>query len=149
MSETTSDNDDTVRSLAIRTYLNAAYSLYPHVVGRELDSLLWSSNHVRFDWKAMLVTNFSKQGGGGSTMPLTFAVPRAFTEVLKQWTMREKNNFLYTIAKRKVYVYDGIVHSEDPKKNMSKNNKKKLKNDRIQRVEFGTLPHLPLCPSIV
>ena len=66
MSETTSDNDDTVRSLAIRTYLNAAYSLYPHVVGRELDSLLWSSNHVRFDWKAMLVTNFSKEGFGGS-----------------------------------------------------------------------------------
>jgi len=66
----------------------------------------------------MLVTNFSKKNefggsgsgsgsggvGGGGTMPLTFAVPRAFTEVLKQWTMREKNNFLYLIAKRKVYV---------------------------------------------
>jgi len=42
-----------------------------------------------------------------------------------------------------------IVHSEDPKKNMSKNEKKKLKNDGIQRVEFATLPHLPFCPPIV
>jgi hypothetical protein len=70
--------------------------------------------------------------------------------------MREKNDFLHTIAKRKVYVYNGIVHSEDPKKQMSKSEKRKLLNSSsgdgggggIARVEFASLPHLPSCPAI-
>ena len=155
---TTGGDSVTVDSIQIRQYLAAAYSLYPHIVGKELDSKLWREKHTRYDWKSNLKRIESETESGdannenksmATVPPPAFQVPSEVVNCIVSWNLRDKKSFAYMIANRKVYIFQGQVLSDDPKKTMTKQARKKLKTGDIVRVSFQKLPHLPLCPAAI
>ena len=148
---------DTLHSIQIREYLSTACSLYPHVVGKELDSKLWREKHTRYEWKKNLSRVKTVPAGGkaeeeatatGTEFPPRFHVPTEFINCIVGWNLREKKSFFYMITHRKVYLYKSNVLCDDPKKKMKKKEKQMLKKNDIQRIQFMDLPYLPVCPDI-
>ena len=131
---------ETNTSIAIRSYLNAAYSYYPHIIGKELDTKLWREIHSRYNWQEFI------EMISVPPLPSKFKVPLAFKNYITSWSLKEKIDFFKMISCRKVYIYQNVVHATDPRKTMSK--KEKRNASGIDRVEFSTLVNLPACPKV-
>jgi hypothetical protein len=151
-------------SLSIRQYLKSAYALYPHIVGSELDTLLWREKHTRYDWKKYLqllsqnemnemneMNQMNENGNGekNEEEKIMFLVPTVFNNLIVSMSLKEKMSFVSIIARRKVYIYRNVIYAVDPRKKKMSKKEKLLMNVNVKRIEFSTLHYLPPVPDCV